>query len=1621
MPKDLPQEEKGKDKGSSSRPFWRRLLLSLGILAAFFLSSFWLVQLPSVQNWTVRQLTNYLSNRLQTKVQLDYFQLGFFNKLILEGVYVEDLQSDTLLYSERLVGAFDINPFRLIRDGITIEHLEVYNTQFRLRRSSDVYYNNLTELLQKLNLAREEKENDSKPLPLDVQQLDLFDVSFIQEDNLKGQRLQLELEAMEVGIEFFDLAALDFILDDIYIRRPLISITERERAPLWNDSLRAPPPDSARLFAQVGSFKMEEGTFRLNNFRKEPIVQHIDSTINYRHMYVSDIGIDIRNFQFRSGEYTGVVESLYGKERSGFQLDQLAVQDARVSPNGIFLNDFQIVTPQTNIRDTLYLEYSKFKAFKAFTDEVRLNGRFNDSRVAIRDIIRFAPKLGNSAFFKQNLDQVVRLNGRIFGTINDLSARELQLELPRGSRLQGRFDSRNLAVKNEEFVSARLEELTTRADILRDLLPSFSPPSNFDRLGKIQFNGRFDGFFVDFVANGSLQTNIGQAVMDMRMDLKPRPQSANFSGNLNLNAFDLGAWTGNPAFGLISFNSQVENGSGIRASDLSADLEAAITSFAFKGYAYENARLKGRLESRQFNGAFAIKDDNIDFSFEGSVNLKDSIPRYDFQAAVNNLSLKELNLSNKVESMAGKVQLNLSGNKLSSLNGEGIVRDLKIRAIQEEFLLDSIRIASAVISDSLQLFSVRSDILLADLSGDFELSSIVQSLLAEAEEEFPRFAALLNLPPADSTAPQQAFTFNLRVNDSRGLQKLIHPQLGPVLSAEMEGTLNTRSDIFELKADLPEIQFDEHRFQAVALRTELKDGKNELIFGLEKTILSNGTELAPINTIHFLDEDRWEFGIIFDPKSRIGKGQLFQKLDIDGSIQTLNDSTFELHFDRTYLDVLEERWSIAATNSIRFGHGKIQARDFTLTNGDRKFSLNNLGSRGLLISLDEFDFSWLREKIKYDYPPIDFQGKFDLQAEIGNVFEQDSLSLRLLSDTLLINGDDWGTLSFEGFTSDLKSPIEGYLHLNPEGNTQLLAEAVFEPNRSEEDNPSAGKLLATLDLTNLPLDLAEYWIGKTVNGMEGQFGGWVSLNGPLEELDIDGQLEVGPSQFTVEYLKTTYRFDEAKISVSNTLFDASGTLLYDERGNTAALIGGVSHNRLKDLGFNARLETDRFLALNTKKGDNQLFYGTALGDGEISFSGSFKQPNIYVNADVGKGTRIVIPVSAQKETTGLGLVRFVDKSKPEKDTLTNRSRPIDLKGVNLEMDLTADDEAELAIIFNEQAGDVIEGRGRGSVRISVPRTGDFSMYGDYVIERGDYLFTLYNVINKKFRIRQGGTISWSGDPFAAQIDLVAEYKGLNTSVANLIQEYLVSASTELKRQASQTTTVNLLMQLEGDLLKPQISFDLLFPNLKGELQSYVDSKLRVLSRNQNELNKQVFGLIIAGQFMPTEFVLDGQKVVFNTVSEFVSNQLSLLLTELFSEFIGDGKTLSSIDFDIAYNQYESVNLESEENFTRGNELQLSLRQNFFNDRLSVLVGGNIGLGGGINTAASATGAFVGNDLVIEYTLNRDRSLKLRVYQQTQPDFSGLKLEIGAGLSFRKEFQSFDAFWDSFKKDSKKQQ
>lgn len=240
-----------------------------------------------------------------------------------------------------------------------------------------------------------------------------------------------------------------------------------------------------------------------------------------------------------------------------------------------------------------------------------------------------------------------------------------------------------------------------------------------------------------------------------------------------------------------------------------------------------------------------------------------------------------------------------------------------------------------------------------------------------------------------------------------------------------------------------------------------------------------------------------------------------------------------------------------------------------------------------------------------------------------------------------------------------------------------------------------------------------------------------------------------------------------------------------------------------------------------------------------------------------------------------------------------------------------------------------------------------------------------------------------------------------------MEEYITNDN--LKADARKATDIELKMHLEGQLFKPEIGFDIGFPTLRGELKNFADNKLKILRLNPNEINKQVLGLIVVGGFLPDNGLglgASNQLITgVNTVSEVFTNQLSLYVSSFLNEIVDKVGFISGVDLDVNYNVYnQGVDPTNPNIGQTGSEVQLQMNNRFFDDRLIVNLGGNFNVSN--NTSSASSGGITAGDISIEYSITKDRRLKLIVYQRyEQTTIEGKRYKTAVGLSFRRQYDS----------------
>lgn len=96
-----------------------------------------LVQFPAVQTFAVTRVANKLSKDLGTKVTVDKVSFRFFNRLILDGLLVQDRKKDTLLYAGNLKA--DVTDWFIFKDNIVLKNIELNNSVVKINRNDSVW------------------------------------------------------------------------------------------------------------------------------------------------------------------------------------------------------------------------------------------------------------------------------------------------------------------------------------------------------------------------------------------------------------------------------------------------------------------------------------------------------------------------------------------------------------------------------------------------------------------------------------------------------------------------------------------------------------------------------------------------------------------------------------------------------------------------------------------------------------------------------------------------------------------------------------------------------------------------------------------------------------------------------------------------------------------------------------------------------------------------------------------------------------------------------------------------------------------------------------------------------------------------------------------------------------------------------------------------------------------------------------------------------------------------------------------------------------------------------------------------------------------------------------------
>ncbi len=1322
-------------------------------------------------------------------------------------------------------------------------------------------------------------------------------------------------------------------------------------------------------------------------------VEKQDSTevlgMDYEYLDVDAINMEIKDLHMVDDSINGQVLSLQGVDKCGVVLKNIEAF-VNVGPRHLILKETKLLTSQSNANFDLAFHYNSWSSYLDFINEVVIDAEFRDSKLNLEDIAFFAP-----AMF--GMDNILRVQGKVKGPIRNMKGKNLRLTYGKSTTFHGNLQMSGLPNIYETFLNIKLKDFSTSvADLQLFKLPGGKQidmiPEIMQKFGKVRVKGRFTGFYNDFVSESDLYSELGMLKTDIQFINNIEDSLIQYKGDFDARNFNLGAFANMGSdFNDVNFHLKVE-GKGLELSSLDTKVVGKISDMDFKNNELDTIYIDATIKEYEFLGYLKIQDELINANFTGNIDFDSIDPYFDFIANFQQVKLASLGLIDidSSASLSTSIHMNFTGLELDSIIGEVNIDHTGFQYMGELYKMDSLHILSSKTIDGLQekTLSISSDFLNGEIKGKYNLFQFFEAFDVFAQRYIHQIDFVDN---KDAELKPQKFDFNFKLENTEMLSQLFLPSLIIDDSVSFKGMWDTEEDQMKLDVFSNRMLWDDVSFEMPDLHIWNENDKLFSDLLINEVVLKEANKQDSLNLgidslkyVMQLQHDSLNFAIDWNNYNRKDENSG----SINGLVEFEDDNGLSLVFKQSEMIINDTLWNITKGSKLVVDNNMYTFDSIHFFSHNQSVlldgNISNQPDNDLLIQFKNFNISTFDILLMND--GINLDGFLSGDIKLIDVMRQVNFLADLHINKFGLNGEELGIIEIKSTWNTDKS-IFLNVNLEKEGNKgsykPLYLEGFYYPDRAEN------QIDLDLSIHNLSIKFINVFLKDYVADLEGNATGYVNINGTFKAPDFSGNIDLARTQFRIKYLNTLYSL-AGTLKLNNTLLGFDEVLIYDTVGNKAILHGGLTHNYLRNFGVDLRVHPENFIGINTRKGMNELFYGNAIITGDILIKGPFDNVFIDIDATSNQGTDINIPINTTLDVSENNFIVFA----AENDSLNDSNEELyvpELSTFSLNMDLSLTPDAHVEISLPAQLG-LISAVGSGDLNMNLSRTGNFRMSGDYRVSKGLFFFQIRNLLNRKFELNEGGTISWTGDPYNGLLGMSASYQ---------VKTSLNSLGLEQDSSYRNRIPVDCIIGLTGPIMNPNVKFNFKFPNATEEVKQYVYTKID--TTNASEMSQQMLSLLVLNSFSFNSSTDNGS--IANSVGgsslQIVANQLSNWLSQI------------SKDVDIGINYRPGTDLTNE-------EVEVALSTQLFDER--VTIDGNFGYQNIQDNPSSNTSSIVG-DINVEVKITKDGRLRLKAFNRTNTvdlmDNTSPYTQ-GVGIFYRKEFNTVKELFKSKKKKEREQ-
>lgn len=862
--------------------------------------------------------------------------------------------------------------------------------------------------------------------------------------------------------------------------------------------------------------------------------------------------------------------------------------------------------------------------------------------------------------------------------------------------------------------------------------------------------------------------------------------------------------------------------------------------------------------------------------------------------------------------------------------------------------------------------------------GQYDLTTIYGSIMRLVADKLPTIPGISK----HAAKGYNDFTLQANITSAEVLQRMFGLPLSLSLPVHINGNISDAEKNVNLYINAPNFSWDGSAFHDANI--ELNTIGDSLRM---EARISQGLpyEKAPVYRLRAAAADN-NLSTLLYYANQSSKLPITGKIDARTQFFTSDNGATGVHVTVNPSEIMlgEKKWLLNPADII-YRKNELTVDMLNFSHGDQHIIINGKATPqatdSIVADLKDVDVAYILNLVNFH--SVDFAGKASGKAVVKSIFQTPEAYANLDVKDFVFENGPLGTLHAKA------------AYDNQEGQINIDATAEDGPEHLTVINgyvsPKRNYIDLGIEAHNTSLKFMENFCGSFLNNVEAWCKGKLNVVGDLKNINLVGDV-VAHGRMHMKQLGTDYTFNHLRAHAIPDDIQFEGDSIYDSHYNGkhshfALIRGGIHHKHLTRLSYDLDIDANNFLGFDTHEFGDDTFYGTVFATGTVGIHGKSGETIIDIDATPEPHSIFVYNVASPDAISAGSFIHWNDATpyiyrpySPDNDKDKKKDSSSDFSSdMRINFLVNTNPNLTLKLMMDDQTGDYITLNGNGVIRANYYNKGGLDMFGNYVVDHGQYKLTIQNIIKKDFDFQPGGTIAFGGDPYNAPLNLQAKYtvNGVPLSDLNIGRSF-----------SSNNIRVDCLMDITGTPGAPKVDFSMDLPTVNSDAKQMIYSVIN----SQEEMNQQVLYLLGIGRFYT--------QTKNNQTSEDASqqSQTSLAMQSLLSGTISQqiNNVLSS--FVNSSNWNFGANISTGNEGFNNAEYEGILSGRLLNNRL--LFNGQFGY----RDNANATQSFIG-DFDLRYLIFPNGNLSIHVYNQTNDRYftrNSLNTQ-GVGLIMKKDF------------------